>query len=120
MSCCGHEGGWANIPIYVHKRGVGDMERLHQKWIRTIFEAMTPEQLTARRRRIAWVDTLDACHLKCATCIRGVRGMQNSARKMSLDTFAAVAARLREQDFHRIGFFNWTEPFLNRNIEDYV
>jgi len=69
---------------------------------------------------IAWVDTLDVCHLKCATCIRGVRGMQNSARKMSLDTFAAVVARLREQGFRKIGLFNWTEPFLNRNIEDYV
>src|SRR5262249_21274315 len=69
---------------------------------------------------IAWVDTLDVCHMKCVTCIRGVRGMQNSARKMSLDTFVAVVARLREHGFRRIALFNWTEPFLNRNIEDYV
>src|SRR6266568_333939 len=76
--------------------------------------------MTDLGREIAWVDTLDACHLKCPTCIRGVRGMQNSPRKMSLDTFAAVVARLREQGFPRIALFNWTEPFLNRNIEDYV
>src|SRR5262245_55778284 len=69
---------------------------------------------------IAWVDTIDACHLKCATCFRGVRAMQNSGRKMSLETFAVVAARLREQGFQRLGFFNWTEPFLNRHMEDYV
>jgi MoaA/NifB/PqqE/SkfB family radical SAM enzyme len=29
-------------------------------------------------------------------------------------------ARLKEQGFRRIGLFDWTEPFLNRNIEDYV
>jgi MoaA/NifB/PqqE/SkfB family radical SAM enzyme len=69
---------------------------------------------------IAWVDTIDVCQLKCPTCMRGVRAMQNSSRKMSLDTFAAVVARLRKQGFHRLGLFNWTEPFLNRNIEDYV
>jgi MoaA/NifB/PqqE/SkfB family radical SAM enzyme len=71
-------------------------------------------------RKIAWVDTIDACHLKCPTCIRGVRGLQNSAGRMDLETFAAIVARLREQDFSRIGLFNWTEPFLNREIHKYV
>jgi MoaA/NifB/PqqE/SkfB family radical SAM enzyme len=69
---------------------------------------------------IAWVDTIDVCHLKCPTCIRGVRGLENSSNKMDLSTFAAVVARLKEQGFRRIGLFDWTEPFLNRNIEDYV
>jgi MoaA/NifB/PqqE/SkfB family radical SAM enzyme len=69
---------------------------------------------------IAWIDTIDVCHLKCPTCIRGVRGLVNSSNKMDLTTFAAVVARLKEQGFCKIGFYNWTEPFLNRNIEDYV
>lgn len=69
---------------------------------------------------VAWVDTIDVCHLKCPTCIRGVRGMQNTSRKMDLAFFETVAARLRQQGFHRIGFFNWTEPFLNSNLQDYV
>jgi MoaA/NifB/PqqE/SkfB family radical SAM enzyme len=46
--------------------------------------------------------------------------MENSANKMDLDTFAAVVTRLREQGFRRVGLLNWTEPFLNRNLEDYV
>jgi molybdenum cofactor biosynthesis enzyme MoaA len=71
-------------------------------------------------RNIAWVDTIDVCHLKCPTCIRGVRGMENSANKMDLNTFAAVVTRLREQGFSRVGLLNWTEPFLNRNLQDYV
>jgi MoaA/NifB/PqqE/SkfB family radical SAM enzyme len=46
--------------------------------------------------------------------------MENSASKMDLDTFAVVVARLREQGFRRVGLLNWTEPFLNRNLQDYV
>lgn len=71
-------------------------------------------------RNIAWVDTIDVCHLKCPTCIRGVRGLENTARKMDMEMFEAVAARLRQQGFQRIGLLNWTEPFLNRDIHDYV
>jgi MoaA/NifB/PqqE/SkfB family radical SAM enzyme len=69
---------------------------------------------------IAWVDTIDVCHLRCPTCIRGVRGLENTTRKMDMATFAAIVARLKEQGFRRIGLFNWTEPFLNRTIEEYV
>jgi MoaA/NifB/PqqE/SkfB family radical SAM enzyme len=70
--------------------------------------------------QIAWVDTIDVCHLKCPTCIRGVRGMPNTSAKMDLETFAAIAARLKQQGYDKVGLLNWTEPFLNRNLEDYV
>jgi MoaA/NifB/PqqE/SkfB family radical SAM enzyme len=69
---------------------------------------------------IAWIDTIDACQLKCPTCIRGVRGIKNTARKMELDTFAAIVGRLKDEGFRRIGLYNWTEPFLNRTIQDYI
>ena len=69
---------------------------------------------------IAWIDTIDVCHLRCPTCIRGVRGLENSSNKMSLSTFAAVVRRLKDQGYRRIGLYDWTEPFLNRNIGDYV
>jgi MoaA/NifB/PqqE/SkfB family radical SAM enzyme len=72
------------------------------------------------RPDIAWVDTIDVCQLKCPTCIRGVRGLENTSRKMSIETFGAIVDRLRDQGFRRIGLFNWTEPFLNRNIEEFV
>src|SRR5579862_8222533 len=71
-------------------------------------------------RNIAWVDTIDVCHLKCPTCIRGVRGLENTARKMDMEMFEAIAVRLRQQGYRRIGLLNWTEPFLNRDIHDYV
>jgi MoaA/NifB/PqqE/SkfB family radical SAM enzyme len=69
---------------------------------------------------IAWIDTIDACQLKCPTCIRGVRGIKNTGRKMELDTFSAIVDRLKSQGFRRLGLYNWTEPFLNRTIEDYI
>src|SRR5262249_44037038 len=69
---------------------------------------------------IAWVDTIDVCHLKCPTCIRGVRGLPNTTNKMDIGIFARIVARLRHQGFHRIGLFDWTEPFLNRDIDEYV
>ena len=69
---------------------------------------------------IAWIDTIDVCHLRCPTCIRGVRGLENSSNKMSLGTFAAVVKRLKDEGYRRIGLYDWTEPFLNRNIADYV
>jgi hypothetical protein len=69
---------------------------------------------------IAWVDTLDVCHLQCPTCIRGARGIANSSRTMAIDIFAAIAARLRQDGFGRIGLYNWTEPFLNRRLHEFV
>ena len=69
---------------------------------------------------IAWVDTIDVCHLRCPTCVRGVRGLENTGQRMDLELFGLIVDRLRQQGFKRIGLFNWTEPFLNRTIESYV
>jgi hypothetical protein len=71
-------------------------------------------------RRIAYVDTLDVCHLRCPTCIRGVRGLANTTERMDLGLFDRIVGRLREQGFRRVGLFNWTEPFLNPSLEAYV
>ncbi len=69
---------------------------------------------------IAYIDTIDACHLKCPGCIRGARGMQNTAAKMPLDLFAQVVAKIRDENYNRIGLYSWTEPFLNRTLNKYV
>jgi Radical SAM superfamily len=69
---------------------------------------------------IAYVDTIDVCHLRCPTCIRGLRGMENTTDQMDLEMFERVLARLRQQGFRKIGFFSWTEPFLNQTLEEYV
>jgi len=68
----------------------------------------------------AYVDTVDSCQLKCPTCARGVRLMLNSSRKMSIDLFEQIIAKLKFEGYRRIGLFNFTEPFLNRTLQDYV
>jgi hypothetical protein len=50
---------------------------------------------------IAYVDTIDVCHLRCPTCIRGLRGMENTTDKMDLEVFERVLARLRQQGFRK-------------------
>jgi radical SAM family protein len=68
----------------------------------------------------AFIDTIDACQLKCPTCVRGVRVMQNSSAKMSLEKFCAVLDRAKSEGYRAIGLYSWTEPFLNRTLQDYV
>jgi hypothetical protein len=47
---------------------------------------------------LALVDTVDACHLRCPTCIRGVRGLPNTPAKMGLVTFSRILDKLRTED----------------------
>jgi hypothetical protein len=68
----------------------------------------------------AYVDTIDVCQLKCPTCVRGLRVLENSSAKMSLEQFKEIANKLKVEGYNKIGLFNWTEPFLNRTLQDYV
>ena len=69
---------------------------------------------------IAYVDVIDVCNLKCPTCFRGVGVIPNAPKKMPLSKFDDIVAKLKNEGFKWIGIFNWTEPFLNRNLQDYV
>jgi MoaA/NifB/PqqE/SkfB family radical SAM enzyme len=71
-------------------------------------------------RDVAYVDVIDACQMKCPTCVRGLRAMENSARKMSLEQFGQIIAKLKSEGYPLIGLFNWTEPFLNRTLQEYI
>jgi molybdenum cofactor biosynthesis enzyme MoaA len=68
----------------------------------------------------AYIDTVDSCQLKCPTCVRGLRLMANSSRKMSIDLFEQIIAKVKFEGYRRIGLFNYTEPFLNRTLQAYV
>jgi organic radical activating enzyme len=69
---------------------------------------------------IAWIDTIDVCHLRCPTCIRGVRGIENTPSKMPLEMFERVIAKVKAERYSCVGLYNWTEPFQNRTLQDYV
>ena len=69
---------------------------------------------------IAYIDLIDVCNLKCPTCVRGVGIIPNSGKKMPLTKFSDIVGKLKSEGFKRIGLFNWTEPLLNRNLNEYV
>lgn len=39
---------------------------------------------------------------------------------MPLDMFEQIIAKLKREGYGRVDLFNWTEPFLNRKLEEYV
>ena len=53
------------------------------------------------RPQVAWIDIIDACHLRCPTCIRGVRGIENSGRKMPLEMFEQIIAKVKAERYTR-------------------
>jgi molybdenum cofactor biosynthesis enzyme MoaA len=69
---------------------------------------------------IAYVDIIDACQMKRPTCVRGLRTMENSSGKMSLEELEKIIVKLKSEGHSRIGLFNWTEPFLNRTLQQYI
>jgi wyosine [tRNA(Phe)-imidazoG37] synthetase (radical SAM superfamily) len=46
--------------------------------------------------------------------------MQNSSAKMSLEKFCAILDKAKSEGYRGIGLYSWTEPFLNRTLQDYV
>lgn len=69
---------------------------------------------------LLYVDVIDACHLKCPTCVRGVRAFPNTPRKMPLEMFRAIVAKAKADGAYRVSIFSWIEPFLCRNLFDYT
>lgn len=69
---------------------------------------------------IVYIDTIDVCNLKCPNCLRGSRVLENTSKKMPVDTFSKIVEKCARQGTNRIGLFNWTEPFLNRNLHEYI
>ncbi len=69
---------------------------------------------------VAFIDTNDVCNLKCPTCVRGLRGMPNSGRQMPLDKFSRIVEKLYREGHKQIGLYNWTEPFLNPDLDKYI
>jgi hypothetical protein len=46
--------------------------------------------------------------------------MPNTGQKMDIGTFALVVRKLKDEGYARIGLLSWTEPFLNRSLQDFV
>jgi MoaA/NifB/PqqE/SkfB family radical SAM enzyme len=69
---------------------------------------------------LLYVDVIDACHLKCPTCARGVRAFPNTPKKMSLSMFRDIVNKAVDDGAYKVDIFSWIEPFLCRNLHEYI
>src|SRR5262249_16020684 len=69
---------------------------------------------------ILYVDIIDACHLRCATCVRGVRAFPNTGKKMPVGTFRKIVEKGKRDGAYQISLFNWIDPFLCRDLYAYT
>lgn len=69
---------------------------------------------------LLYVDVIDACHLKCPACVRGVRAFPNTSTKMPLDMFDRIVHKAKSDGAYRVSIFSWIEPFLCRNLHEYI
>lgn len=66
------------------------------------------------------IDVVDACNLACVTCIRGRRTMKNHRGQMPLGLFENIITKAASLGFYHVCLYNWTEPFLCKNLQDYT
>ncbi|MDE6735227.1 MAG: radical SAM protein [Desulfovibrio sp.] len=66
------------------------------------------------------IDLVDACNAACATCPRGTRILKNRRGQMPLELFSEVARKAAALGFYNAGLYNWSEPFLVRNLQEYA
>lgn len=66
------------------------------------------------------IDIVDACNLQCPTCPRGLRYMKNRRQQMSFELFTSILDKAARLGFHYIDLYNWTEPFLCRDLPRYT
>lgn len=67
-----------------------------------------------------YIDTTNACQLKCQTCIRGIGGLKNTKDIMPLELFEKCICKAITEGYGAVGLYNWTEPFLNENLPEYI
>ena len=67
-----------------------------------------------------YIDIVDACNLRCPTCIRGRRELENTSSRMSLNKFKNILAKAKDNGAKTIALYNWTEPFLHPQLPDFV
>jgi MoaA/NifB/PqqE/SkfB family radical SAM enzyme len=85
-------------------------------------DILDPPPLVAPQNghRHADIDLIDKCNLRCPTCFRGVGAQKNSASSMPLDEFERVVKKFASEGYPNVSLINWTEPFLNKSLDQYI
>lgn len=66
-----------------------------------------------------YIDIINACNLKCQSCPRGLRIMENTNEHISLTKYKKMLEIIEKQAvIKNLGLYNWSEPFLHPDIID--
>jgi pyruvate-formate lyase-activating enzyme len=66
----------------------------------------------------SYIDLIDACNLRCATCPRGE--IKGTGHKMSLQMFCNILDKLKAESYSLVGLYNWSEPFLHPELLSFI
>ena len=71
--------------------------------------------------RTVVIDIVGSCNLGCPSCPSGGVRVQNRGGKMSLVLFERILEKIsREQSGTTVALFNWTEPLIHPQAEEFV
>jgi organic radical activating enzyme len=116
---------------YLRSRAHGDLlaqQNLVESKLDTVINEITILNNTLNGRKQmgkfsypnAYIDTINACQLMCKTCDRGLRVIENSDDVLDINLFERILCKLKTEGTWCVGLYNWSEPFLNKNIRQYV
>ena len=92
--------GWCFINI-VEDKNLSEIDKLDTKETTLLF------------------DLIDRCNLHCVSCYHGIYG--GSGQKMGKDTLKSIVEHgVKYLNVSRISPYNWSEPFLCNNINEFV
>ena len=66
------------------------------------------------------IDIIDACNLACRTCLRGCRQIPNTRQQMDYSLYTRIIDKAARLGFQHLSLFNWTEPFLCKDLPKYL
>jgi MoaA/NifB/PqqE/SkfB family radical SAM enzyme len=66
------------------------------------------------------LDIVNACNLQCYGCCRGRREIKNTNDKMDIFVYERVIAKVVDFGLNCIHLYNWAEPFLCEDLNDYI
>ena len=85
-----------------------------------VFKRKPNIQKTRDDLTVLYVDVPNSCNLKCKTCPRGMGEMRNTQDIMDINLFKNIVKKGKKEGYKLAGLYNWTEPFLCRNLAEYV
>ena len=66
------------------------------------------------------IDIINKCNLSCPTCARGNGQIKSTQGVLDTKKFREIVKKGKYEGYSQVGLYNWTEPFLVKNLEKYV